>query len=209
MAKRTSKASDMWTAVYMRVSGSGQRDDSQVHEIERYVKAQGLRAVHYYRDTATGANLDRPGFAKLQADIFGGRVQAVIVWRLDRLARNIRDGVVTLADWCERGVRVVAVSQQLDFNGAVGKMIAAVLLGVAEMERENINERIRAGLAARKAKGLPMGRAKGDTGHAWALSKRKVDADLARSLRAQGVPVADIAKRFGCSRVAVYQALQA
>ena len=206
MAKQTD--AEKWAGCYLRVSSSGQRDDSQAHEVEQYIKAQGLNAVHWYRDTATGANLDRPEFERLQRDVFAGKVNAVIVWRLDRLARNLKDGINVLADWTGRGVRVVSVTQQLDLSGPIGRMIAAVLLGVAEMERENINERIRAGIAARKAKGLPMGRRRGDTGHPWSLVKRRVDVALARSLRAQGVSVADIATRFKVSRPTVYAVLK-
>ena len=195
------------TAVYLRVSSSGQRDDSQIHEVKQYLKGHGLHEVRYYRDTASGANLERPSFKKLQSDVFAGRVHTVIVWRLDRLARNMRDGINVLADWCERGIRVVAVSQQLDFNGAVGKVIAAVLLGVAEMERESINERIRAGIAARKAKGLGMGRKPGQRIR-WSLEKRKVDPAYVLSLREKGVSVTDLAEKFGCTRPTIYAAIR-
>lgn len=87
-------------------------------------------------------------------------------------------------------------------------MVAALLLGVGEMERESIRERIRAGIAARKEAGRPMGRAKGDVNHKWSLAKRRIDPVLAKSLRQQAVPVVDIAQRFGVSRVAVYAALR-
>ena len=193
---------DAFTAVYLRVSTAGQKDDSQVYEVERYVKAQGLPAVHYYRDTASGANLDRPEFERLQRDVFSGQVRAVIVWKLDRLARSLRDGIDCLCDWLARNVHVVSVSQQLDFNGATGKLIAAVLLAVAEMERETIRERVRAGIAARQAKGLPMGRRPGQCPK-WSLAKRKIDPAMAASLKTQGVPVKDIAAKFGCTRQAV------
>jgi DNA invertase Pin-like site-specific DNA recombinase len=207
MSKRQKNAGQ-WVAAYLRVSTAGQSHASQEHEVSQYVKAHGLRAI-VYRDKATGANLDRPAFERLQRDIFAGRVSTVIVWRLDRLARNLRDGVNVLADWCERGVRLVSVTQQLDLSGAVGRMVTAVLLGVAEMERENINERIRAGIAARKAKGLPMGRVKGDIGHGWNPALRKVDPAIVRPLRAQGIPVAKIAERFNVTRQGVYAALRA
>ena len=52
------------------------------------------------------------------------------------LSRCMRDGINVLADWCDRGLRVVSVTQQIDFSGAMGKMLAAVLLGVAEMALE-------------------------------------------------------------------------
>ena len=197
-----------WTACYLRCSTQRQRDDSQAHEVGRYIDGQGIKAVRYYRDKATGSNMDRPAFQRLQKDIFEGRVSTVVCWRLDRLARNLRDGVNVLADWTAKGIRVVSVTQQLDLSGAVGRMVAALLLGIGEMERENINMRIRAGLAARRAKGLPMGRQRGDTGHPWNPAKRKIDVILARSLRQQGATIADLAQRFGCSRPTVDRALR-
>ena len=60
----------------------------------------------------------------------------MVLWKLDRLSRNLRDGLNVLIDWCDRGLRVVSTTQQIDFNGSLGKMLAAVLLGVAEMEQE-------------------------------------------------------------------------
>ena len=206
MAKQTDAGK--WTAVYLRVSSANQRDDSQAHEVGRYIDGQGQQtAIRYYKDKATGANLQRPEFERLEKDIFDGRVSTVVCWRLDRLARNLRDGVNVLANWCKAGVRVVSLCEQLDLSGAVGQLVAAVLFGVAGMEREAINERIRAGIAARKAKGLPMGRQRGDVGHRWNLAKRRVDPALAQSLRAQGVSVADIAARFKVSRPTVYAVL--
>jgi DNA invertase Pin-like site-specific DNA recombinase len=191
----------------MRVSTSGQKDDSQAHAINRYCEAHGLSDVRTYSDAATGAHLGRPAFGRLQRDIFAGRVHTVIVWKLDRLARSLRDGINALADWCERGVRIIAVSQQLDFNGVTGKLIAAVLLAVAEMERAAIIERTVAGLDAARAKGVTLGRPKGSRSK-WSLAKRKVDPVLAVSLRAQGVKVRDIAAKFGCSRQAIQTVLR-
>jgi DNA invertase Pin-like site-specific DNA recombinase len=66
-----------------------------------------------------------------------GEVDTIVVWKLDRLSRSLRDGINTLCDWCDRGLRVVATSQQIDFNGSLGKMLAAVRFGVAEMEQES------------------------------------------------------------------------
>jgi len=204
MAK--SKASKI-VAVYTRVSTDGQKDDSQAHALRQYVANHGITGVKWYRDKISGKDLNRPAMKRLQADIFAGKVSTVLVWKLDRLARNMRDGINLLSDWLDKGVRVVAITQQLDLAGAVGQIVAAVLLGVAQMERENINERIRSGIAARKAKGLSMGRKKGES-HLWSPAKRKVDPDVARSLRDKGVKVADIAVKFNCCRQAVYAALR-
>jgi len=197
-----------WTAVYTRVSTDGQRDDSQKKALRDYLKSHGITNVRWYADRVSGKTLDRPAMKAMQADVFGGKVAAVLVWRLDRLARNLRDGINLLADLCQRGVRVVSLCEQLDLNGSVGQIIASVLFGVAQMEREAINERIRAGIAARKAKGLPTGRRPGQCPK-WSPAKRKVDVALAKSLRKQGATVADIAQRFGCTKPCVYNALKA
>ncbi len=175
------------TAVYVRVSTTDQKHDSQMYELERYIKAHGLKRIKYYTDKASGGSLDRPGMDKLRADIFKGEVSRVLVYKIDRLARSLKDGVALLTDWLERGVQVTSVTQQIDISGTVGKMLLSILLGFAEMERETLRERVRTGIAARKAKGLHHGRQKGDTGHKWNPAKRKVDPALARSLRDQGV----------------------
>jgi DNA invertase Pin-like site-specific DNA recombinase len=195
------------TAIYTRVSTDRQKDDSQKKALEDYIGQHGLGNVRWYRDKVSGDNLKRPGMGRLEADVFKGSVGTIIVWKLDRLARNMKDGIGLLCGWCERGVRVVSIQERLDLGGTVGQIVASVLFGVAQMERENINERIRAGIAARKAKGLPMGRREGQR-FKWSAAKRKVDPERARSLRSQGAKVADIAKRFGCSKQAVYAALR-
>ena len=77
--------------------------------------------VGWFEDKETGKTLKRPAFDRLQKAIFAGAVTTVVVWKLDRISRGQRDGVNLLADWCERGVRVVAVTQQIDLSGPVGK----------------------------------------------------------------------------------------
>ena len=102
--------------------------------------------------------MKRPAFDRLQKAIFAGTVTTVVVWKLDRISRGQRDGVNLLADWCERGVRVVAVTQQIDLSGAVGRMVASVLFGLAEIESEYRRERQAAGIAEAKERGVYRGR---------------------------------------------------
>src|SRR5438093_891665 len=106
-------------ACYCRVSSSRQKTDSQKPEINRWLQGNGIgpSAVEWFEDKETGQVLRRPAFDRLQKAIFAGTVNTVVVWKLDRLSRRQRDGVNLLADWCERGVRVVAVTQQIDLNG--------------------------------------------------------------------------------------------
>lgn len=130
-----------------------------------------------------------------------GEVKTVVVWRLDRLSRNQRDGINTLADWCEKGVRVVSVTQQLDLSGATGRLIAGVLFAVGEMELEAIKERQAAGIAAAKAKGTY--KTNGDRRRGYRKAKGKV-----LKLHEKGHSPTAIARECGVSRSTVYAYLE-
>lgn len=153
----------MTVAAYIRVSTRRQNDDGQRAEVKKWLDNNGIdpAKVTWYCDKESGTTLKRPEFDRLQADIFHGKVKTVVMWKLDRLSRRLKDGVATLADWSERGLRVVVVTQQLDFNGSVGRMIAALLLGLAEIENEYRKERQAAGIEQAKKKGKYKGRANG------------------------------------------------
>src|SRR5690606_31519200 len=127
----------MAVAVYVRVSTIGQNVEGQRREIQRWLDGNGITEAEWFLDKASGATMRRDAFERLQARIFAGEVQTVIVWRLDRLSRSLRDGVNILGDWCERGVRVVSVTQQLDLSGALGRTLAALLLGDRKSTRLN------------------------------------------------------------------------
>ena len=92
--------------------------------------------VKWFIDHETGKTLKRREFERLQRAIFNGKIDTIVIWKLDRLSRRLRDGVNLLCDWCERGLRLVVVTQQIELSGPVGRMIAAVLLGLAEIELE-------------------------------------------------------------------------
>jgi DNA invertase Pin-like site-specific DNA recombinase len=188
----------MRVAVYIRVSTVGQNADGQRREIQAWLDAHGLKDVEFFTDKKTGDNLDRPAFKRLQAAIFAGQVQTVVVWKLDRLSRSLRDGINTLADWCERGIRVVSVTQQLDFSGAMGKMLAAVFLGIAEMEQETRRERQAIGIRNAQASGVYLGRKPGTT---------KAKPERARQLRAKGNTIEEIAAALKISRRSVFNYL--
>jgi DNA invertase Pin-like site-specific DNA recombinase len=192
----------------MRVSAEGQKDASQRLALQQYVHRQNISPTKWYSDLASGKNMERPGWKELQKDVFEGCVSAVLVFRLDRIARNLQDGVNVLADLCKKNVRVISISEQIDLSGTAGQMVAALIVGLADLERQAILSRIRAGIAARKANGLPTGRRRG-THPKWSLAKRRIDPLLAKFLRDQDVPLADIAAKFNASVSGVRAALRA
>ena len=189
----------MSTAVYIRVSTAGQNEEGQRREIDRWLRGNGVDNAEWYLDKETGDNLDRPAFKRLQTAIFSGEVQTVVCWKLDRLSRSMRDGINTLCEWCDRGLRVVSVTQQIDFNGTVGKMIAGVLFAVAEMEQETRRERQRVGIEAAQERGVYRGRRQGTV---------KANPVRARQLRERGLRVHEISEALGVSTRTVWRYLR-
>ncbi|NQV28474.1 MAG: recombinase family protein [Rhodopirellula sp.] len=185
--------------VYIRVSTLEQNTEGQRVAIDRWLAGNQISDVCWFVDKASGDNTDRPAFQKLQEAVFNGELQTIVVWKLDRLSRSLRDGINVLADWCDRGLRVVSVTQQIDFNGTLGKMLAAVLLGVAEMEQETRRERQAVGIAVAKKRGVYKGR-KPDT--------FKAQPERARTLRAKGLKDREIATAMGVSRRTVQRYLR-
>ena len=185
-------------AIYLRVSSYDQEDgiQSQRRALKDYCVNQGFKNIIWYKDKLSGKDTNRPSFKKLQKDIFNGKVNTVIVWKLDRLSRSLRDGINVLTDWLSKDIRIIAISQQIDFSGSVGKMIAGILFAVAEMERENIRENTKRGLAAARAKGIKLG------------PPRKLKLKEVVELSSKGLSVQEIADKMDVTRQTVYNYLR-
>ena len=186
---------------YCRVSTSRQKNDSQRAEISRWLRSNGIPmdAVAWFEDQETGKTLRRPELDRLRQAIFEGQIKTVVVWKLDRISRRQREGINLLADWCDRGIRVVVVTQQIDLTGAVGRMVASVMFGLAEIELEYRRERQAAGIAVAKARGVYKGRKRGTT---------KANPQRAHELRRRGLIVPEIATSLGVSERTVHRYLQ-
>ncbi|MFN7754784.1 MAG: recombinase family protein [Holosporales bacterium] len=191
----------MSIAVYIRVSSLTQKHDSQQVEIAAWLKKHNCdpEKVQWFSDVDTGAHMTRSGIIALNESILAGNVKTIVIWKLDRIARNMRDGINTLSKWCEIGVRVVSVTQQIDLSGTVGHLVAGVLFAVAEMELQHMRERQAAGIAAAKAKGTYKGRKTGTT---------KGKPEQAKELKAQGLKSNEIAHALNVSVSTVQRYLQ-
>lgn len=188
-------------AVYIRVSTTGQNEAGQRDQITEWLSNHGHdpAAATWYVDKHTATTMARPALDRLQAAIFAGKHATAVTWRLDRLARSQRDGINLLAEWCDAGVRVVSITQQLDLAGATGRLIAGVLFAVAEMELEAMKERQAAGIAVAKSNGVYKGRKRGTT---------KAKPNRARKLRDRGLTQHEIATALGVSRTTVCRYLK-
>ena len=191
----------MKIGAYIRVSTSSQNLSSQAASIEKWLVNNGydLESISWYTDKESGTHTDRKGFKLLEEAIFQGEIDTVVVFKLDRLARTMRDGVNIISRWCEKGIRIVSITQQLDLSGAIGKMVAGLLFGVAEIELQYIKERQAIGIARAKEKGAYRGRRK---------HTMKANPSRAKELKSKGLKAYEIALSLGVSKRTVYNYLK-
>lgn len=151
-------------AVYTRKSTEHGLDqefnslDAQREACESYIKSQasqGWRALPArYDDPAySGGNLDRPALKRLLADIEAGKVDVVVVYKIDRLTRSLADFAKLVETFDARSISFVAVTQQFNTTTSMGRLTLNVLLSFAQFERELASERVKDKIAASRKKG--------------------------------------------------------
>ena len=157
-----------WCAVYTRKSSEEGLEqefnslDAQREAGTAYVKSQQhegwrLLTTQYDDGGYSGGTLDRPALQRLLADIRAGKVQIVVVYKVDRLTRSLADFAKLIELFEAHGVSFVSVTQQFNTTTSMGRLMLNVLLSFAQFEREVTGERIRDKIAASKKKGLWMG----------------------------------------------------
>ncbi|MEI6601223.1 MAG: recombinase family protein [Comamonadaceae bacterium] len=155
-------------AVYCRVSSDERLDqsfnsiDAQKEAGQAFILAQRAEgwipvAGDYDDPGFSGGNMDRPALKRLMADIEAGRVDIVVVYKIDRLSRSLADFARMVEVFDRYGASFSAVTQQINSATSMGRLMLNVLLSFAQFEREVTGERIRDKLAASKAKGMWMG----------------------------------------------------
>ena len=174
---------------YARVSSDGQETKLQTDAL----KADGC--VRIFDETASGAQRDRPELIKAIEYLRTGDV--LVVWKLDRLARSLRQLIETVEDLGERDIGFVSLTENIDTTTPGGKLVFHIFGAMAEFEREMIRERTVAGLKAAKANGRTLGRPS-------LLSNTQIK--MARTMKQEGsVSASEIAKQLGVSRATLYR----
>ncbi len=198
----------MTRAIYVRTSPSGKDDEekndgsAQLHELREWALRQGwaksLVTSHtgwyeYIDLDQGGAKDSRPEWDRLRADVRRGAVKELVCTELSRLGRSVLNVVLALDELYSAGCRVVLLRQGLDYGTPVGRAVAAILAAVAQLERDQIRERIAAGLRRAKERGTrsgkPIGRPRAD---------RRRLPEAAKEL-AQGASWPSVARTLGCS----------
>lgn len=180
----------MRIACYMRCSTDDKQTvQSQRSEIEAYLERRSPKRVRWFEDVGhSGGRIDRPAFLRMMADVRRRRFDILVCYRLDRISRSLFDAVHVLDELRRSDVRLVTLADGISFDGPYGQLMYALVAGLAELEREAIRERVKAGLRAAKARGVRLGRAPAE-----------IDLGEARRRRAQGQTMKQIADHFNIS----------
>jgi DNA invertase Pin-like site-specific DNA recombinase len=155
-------------AIYTRKSTEHNLDlefnslDAQREACEAYIKSQaheGWRLVpdRYDDGGLSGTSLDRPALQNLLADVGAGKINTVVVYKVDRLTRSLADFAKLVELFDQHGVSFVSITQSFNTTSSMGRLTLNVLLSFAQFEREVIGERVRDKIAASKRKGLWVG----------------------------------------------------
>ena len=201
------------TIAYVRVSTDKQADhgvslDAQRAKLAAYAELYDLDLVAVEVDAGQSAkSLDRPALGRALAALSTGKADALLVVKLDRLTRSVRD-LGELVDRCEReGWALLSVSDSIDTRTAAGRLVLNVLASVAQWEREAIGERTKAALQHKRSNGervgsVPYGYRLAADGRALEVEPAEQQAIvLVRELRAEGLSLRAIAARLeaaGC-----------
>ena len=149
----------MRTALYLRVSTAQQKPDLQRDDLYSYAERTGLAIVAEYTDVAVSGR--KEGRPQLQALMHAARIRAfecVLVWKFDRFARSVTHLLQALEEFHHLGIRFVSLQDQIDTQSPLGKALFTIIGAMAELEAALIAERVKAGMAAAKARGKPCGR---------------------------------------------------
>ncbi len=177
---------------YARVSTLDQNPDLQLEKL----RAAGCEKV--VAEKASGARANRPELSRLLSDILR-EGDILVIWKLDRLARSLKQLIQTAEDLNRRGIGLVSLTDAIDTSTSGGMLVFHVLGAIAEFERALIKERTVAGLAEARRKGRVGGRPR-------MLTEKNVTA--ARALLLDGtLSSKEVAARFGVSKATLYRYL--
>jgi DNA invertase Pin-like site-specific DNA recombinase len=181
----------------MRVSSLDQHPETQLYDLRQMASQRGYEVVQEYTDRISGAKARRPGLDQMMADARRGRFEVVLVWASDRIARSVRHFLEVLDELNRLNIEFVSFREQIDTGGPLGRAIVVIIGAIAELERNLIIERVRAGMRRARLEGRHIGR-----------NPLTVDEEAIRQDRRQGQSLRQIAKGHRVSAATVQRVLR-
>jgi DNA invertase Pin-like site-specific DNA recombinase len=180
-------------ALYLRVSTLDQHPETQLYDLRQLAGQRSWQIVREYTDHGiSGARAKRPALDELLRDARRGQFDLVAVWASDRLARSVRHFLEVLDELNHLNLEFVSFREQLDTGGPLGRAVVTIIGAIAELERNLIVERVRAGMRRARLEGKRIG-------------KPPLQVDRAALLgdRARGLSLSQLAGMYRISRSSV------
>jgi DNA invertase Pin-like site-specific DNA recombinase len=175
-------------ALYLRVSSLDQHPETQLYDLQQLASQRGYEVVKIYTDKISGAKARRPALDQLLADARRRKFDVVVVWAFDRMARSVRHFLEVLDELTQLNIEFVSHRENIDTGGALGRAMIVIVGAIAELERNLIIERVKAGMRRARLEGVQLGR-------------KPLDVDRAAIVRDRlSMSLMDVSKRHGVSR---------
>lgn len=186
-------------AIYARVSTDKQKVEMQLAELREYAERAGWKIYREFIDEGyTGKNTARPAFKEMLDEARRRKFDVLLVWKLDRLSRSLKDLIGTLDELGHLGIDFISYDNKIDTSSPTGKLVFQVIGAVAEFERNIISERVKAGLRNAQRNGKRLGRP----------PVPPMTIEKAKALRSEGLSYRKIGKRLGISEGMVRKGLK-
>ena len=188
----------MKVALYARVSTQGQDTELQLSALRSHAANRGWEITEEYVDRGfSGAKERRPALDRMLKEAWAGRFKVVLVWRFDRFARSVKHLISALENFKQLKIDFISLQEQFDTSSPIGQAMFIIIGAMAQLERDIIRERVKAGLERARAKGVRLGRP---------LSSAR--PDQAWALKEKGLSLQEIARRLHCSRSTARRKIQ-
>jgi DNA invertase Pin-like site-specific DNA recombinase len=184
-------------ALYARVSTSDQNPETQLVELRAIAKQRGFEIVEEFIDHGiSGARRKRPALDRLLSAVRHAKVDIVMVWAFDRMARSVQHFLEVVDEFNHLKIEFLSLHENVDTGGPMGRLFITIVGAMAELERSLIKERVRAGMHRARLEGQRLGRPRLD-----------IDAKQILLDRAHGMSLAEIASAHHISRTTVRRVL--
>jgi len=184
-------------ALYMRVSSVDQHPETQLHDLRQMAAQRGYGIVNEYTDRISGVKARRPGLDDMMRNARRGRFDVVMVWASDRIARSVKHFLEVLDELNRLNIEFISFRENIDTGGPLGRAIVVIIGAIAELERNLIIERVRAGMRRARLEGRHIGR-----------NPLELDDEAIRRERCQGHSLRQIARGHRISTATVQRVLR-
>ena len=184
-------------AIYCRVSTTDQKTDMQVNDLRKFATDRNLSIYKEYIDDGfSGSIKKRPALEKLMEHASKKKYDVVLVWRFDRFARSSRHLVEALHSFRHLGIDFISYNENIDTGSPLGEAMFTIISAMAQLERDIIRERVKAGLKTARNKGKKLGR-----------PRALVDKEKVEKMQSNGDTVREIATCMDVSAATISRLL--